>query len=273
MRLPLLLHALTRPDRMFADPALAERLARPLLVPLLLLGLFVPYAAGQRLVTGYYENPYVSTLAAMEVESRIDSLMIGAPPEARARAKERMLRTLLGGQGVVFRTISVLLASLLFLLLATEAWLVHSVLAQFFGGQETRLPGGRRPSLLLFLIAFLPLALRKLIEGVLMAAKNPALAADALSVEEYRRLSRASFSFLDRFLPTGGRPVLPPLVHSLLGILTDPFFLWLLFLLTVGGREVYRVRLRGALAMAALLLALIALQVGLLARLGIRWEI
>lgn len=255
--------ALVRPDLGFQDTV------KPAAIPLLLLALFLTYCAGERLVAGYYQNPYMSSLAVLEVQSRIDAVMFGAPPEARERAKDQMLGSLLGASSRLFRSVSIVASSAVFLLLVLEAWLIHAVLSQFFGAQEERLATGTRPSQLLFLVAFLPLSFRKLVEGLLMALKDPATAANALTLAEYRRLSRVSFSLLDR-LTLNGLPAVP---MYLLRSLTDPFFLWTLLILILGGREVYRVTLRSSAVMGLFIVALIALQAALLQSIGIQWGI
>lgn len=256
--------ALVRPDLAFRGSGALPH--RPFAVVLLLFALSV---AGQRLVSGYDQNPDVQLLALGEVESRLGTLMQAAPPEARQQARDRMLRMLGGARGTALISVSVVTSGVAFVLLALEAWLLLSVLAQFAGGEERRGPSGeRRDSLLLVLVAFVPLALRKLAEGVVMSFKDPALAANALTLADYRALSKVRFDLWE----LAGLPALPPLPAYLLRRLTDPFSLWSLCILVVGGTAVWRMQVHKTLVQAAVLLVVLAAQSALFAAVGLPWE-
>jgi hypothetical protein len=255
--------ALIRPDRTFAA---REIFTLPRL-PLLLL-LFFVYVTGERLVEGYYQNEHAKTLAVLDVDTRMSGLLQNAPTQVQSRMRGQMLDSILGRQSGVMTAAGIAFSGVGFLLVLVEVWLVSLVAAQFFGGQEER-HQGRRPSWTLFLVAFLPLALRKLAAGVVMALRNPDAAANALTLSDYRALSAARFDLLS-LLPFGD-------AHGFFAsagrMLTDPFFLWTLAILCLGGREVYRIRMKGALGLCLVLVAALSLQSAFFAAVGLSWEI
>lgn len=236
----------------------------------LLVLLFLLTVTGQRLVTGYYRNPDARILAAVEVDDRISGLMVGAPPEAREQARQQMLASVMGNESRVISSLSITLAGAGFLITLIEAWFICSILSQFFGGQEKRSgPLIRRPSFSLIITTFTPLALRKLIEGILMSCKDPEFAANALTYSEYREVSRIHFDFFSMI----GSLRLPYFFDYILRNLTDPFFLWFLFLLILGGSRVYQVPLKHSIILSLLLMTVLGLQQTLLHTIGIAWEI
>ncbi len=255
--------ALFRPDRGFAGP---EVYRLPKLV--LVLSLFLVYITGERLVQGYYENSHAKTLSLLEADARLGGLMQNAPSKVRARVRGQMLDSILGRQSGVMTAATIAFSGVGFLLVLLELWVVSVVVSQFFGGQEER-HGGARPSWTLFLVAFVPLALRKLAAGIVMSLRNPDAAANALTLADYRRLSAARFDLVS-LLPFGdGRGFL----ESAARIVTDPFFLWSLAILCLGGREVFRIPLKSAAALCLVLVAVLALQDTFLAGMGLSWEI
>jgi hypothetical protein len=66
---------------------------------------------------------------------------------------------------------------------------------------------------------------------------------------------------------------LPSFAAAFLRPLADPFVLWGLAILVLGGREVFRVPLKGAIGMVAVLVAIAGLQSWLLGRAGLAWEL
>jgi hypothetical protein len=66
---------------------------------------------------------------------------------------------------------------------------------------------------------------------------------------------------------------MPSALAQALRILTDPFSLWTLALLAVGGAEVYRLPARSAVLQVRILVAVLSLQFSLLATVGIDWRI
>jgi hypothetical protein len=258
-----IVQALVRPDHAFSGKAL-YRIPKSVL----LLVLFVLYLVGARFAVGYDQNAHAKQLALVEADSRMNTFMTNAPPEEQARARERMVGSVLGNQSGLFTSISVVFSGLFFLLVLVESWLVTTILTQFFGGQEER-HGRDRPSLTLFLIAFLPLALRKIIEGAVLSFRNPEASANALTLTDYRAVSAVHLDLFSLLGPQG----VPGFVAALARFLTDPFFLWALAVIALGGREVFRLPLKSAVTQSLILVVLLALQAALLRSIGLTWEI
>lgn len=259
------LTALFAPDRAFRPGGTGT--IRPLVLALVL---FLLYVVGQRMVSGYNQNPDIQLLAIGEAEARMGSLMTGAPPRVQEQARGRLVQALVGGGSTALAAMSIVGAAVGFLLVAMEAWLVLSVLAQFAGGEEQRgADGRRRASRDLVFVSFIPLAIRKLAEGVVMAFKDPAVAANSLTLSDYRELSRVRFDLYGLL----DLPKLPPFLVYILRSVTDPFALWFLFILVVGGTQVYRMPPTKTLLQAALLLVVLAAQYALFSTIGIQWEI
>jgi hypothetical protein len=254
--------AMVRPDRAFKDQS-AHRLPKALLVLLL----FLVYVTGMRLVQGYYENPQAKMLAIQDVSSRMSGLMESAPTEVQDQTRGQMLDSILGQRSGIMTSVSIAFSGIVFLLVVVELWLVSSVASQFFGGQEER-RGKDRDSWTLFLIAFIPVALRKLAEGIVMSLRDPEAAGNALTLADYRRLSAAHFD-LSSLLSLGFSN---PFLAAMGRFLTDPFFLWAWVILWFGGREVYHIPLRSAVFLSLILVLVLGLQTALLARIGVQWE-
>jgi hypothetical protein len=255
--------ALVRPDRTFAG---REIYAIPKV--LLVLCLFILYVAGERLVQGYYQNAHAKTLALLEVDTRMGGFLQNAPPQVQRQAREQMLDSILGRRSAMTTALSIVSGGVGFLLILLETWLVSTVAAQFFGGQEEKTSRGR-PSATLFLVAWLPLSLRKLLSGILMSLRNPDAASNALSLADYRRLSAVRFDLFSLLQ----LPNVSPFVTSIGRMATDPFFLWTLAIIWFGGREVYHVPLRSVVLLSVILVILLGLQAALLARVGLTWEL
>ncbi len=255
--------ALVMPDRVFAEDTVYG-------VPkwLLLLLIFSLFLVGQRLAVGYHENAHAKELQLLEATTQLDSLMQSAPPQAQEQARQQVVNTILGPQNAVITSINMVGGTLLFLLLAVEVWLLSMVVSQFFGGQEDRHVHDRA-SLTLSLIAFIPLALRRLLQGLVLSFRNPDAAANALTLKDYNAVSAVHFDFYSLLSLKG----IPELLAWIGRLLTDPFFLWTIAILVFGGRRVFRLSLKGALAQSALLVAILSLQGALLGRIGITMEI
>lgn len=254
--------ALVHPDRAFAGGAVPR-------VPgvLLLVLLFATWVTGERLVQGAYQNSHAKTLAVLDVDARMRGLMQNAPTRVQDEVRGQMLDSILGSRSGVTTAAGIAISGAAFLVVLLELWLVGMVVAQFFGGQEDR-QGGARPSGKLFLIAFVPLALRRLAAGMIMTLRSPDAAENALTLADYRRLSAVRFDLVS-FLPFGDAA---GFLASAARLLTDPFLLWSFVILCLGGREVYRVPLKSAAAICLVLAAVLALQSTLLSRIGVAWE-
>lgn len=256
--------ALVVPDRAFGGAG-AQRIPTAG-VALLAFALVV---AGARLGAAAELTPHSQALALAEVDARFGSLLSGAPAAVQARARERMGQAVLGATGGLALALTLALRGAGFVLSAIELWLLSLVVTQFFGGQEERGADGRRPSLGLFLAASLPLALRRLLAGIVAAASGPGAAANALTLNEFRAAAAVRFDLLT----FAGVRDLAPFVAAFLRPLTDPFVLWAIVIVLLGSREVFRLPLKSAAAQALVLAAVAGLQSWLLGRAGIAWEL
>jgi hypothetical protein len=255
--------SLIRPDRAFSGEGI-YRIPKYLLVLLL----FLLYVVGSRLSAGYDQNSHAKQLALTEADSRMGTFIANAPPEEQARARDRMVGSILGNQSGLFVAVGVVFSGLFFLLLVIEMWLVCRIVTQFFGGQEER-HGPDRPSLTLFLVSFIPLGLRKVAEGLVLSTRTSEAASNALTLTEYRAASAVHFDLYSLLAPAG----LPGLLTAVGRTLTDPFFLWTLALLVFGGRLIFRIPLKSAVGQTLILVALMALQTVLLKSIGLTVEI
>ncbi len=255
--------ALVRPDAVF--PRREVYRAPKILIA---LAVFLIYVTGLRLAAGINQNPHAKELAAAEVMNQMSSFMANMSPEEQRMVKDRALSQIMGDQGGITTAVSLVFSALFFLALIIEMWLLCAIITQFFGGQEER-RGKERPSLSLFLTAFIPLAVRKLLQGVILSFRNPDVAANALTLKEYNSLLAVKFDFFS-LLPDLG---LPPFFAILLKLATDPFLLWTLAVIAVGSRDVYRISTKSAFGQSAVLLLILVLQYTLLARIGIPTEL
>jgi hypothetical protein len=258
--------ALVRPDLAFAGQE-AHRLPKLLLV----FVLFLVYVTGERLVQGYYQNAHAKTLSILETEARMGGLMQNAPSQVQAQVRGQVLDSVLGARSGLLTSVSIAASGVGFLLVLLELWLVSTVASQFFGGQEER-RGKDRASWPLFLVAFAPLAIRKLLGGILLALRNPDVAANALTLTDYRRLSEIRFDLFSLLAGTAANG-LPAFLAAMARSLSDPFFLWTFAILCYGGREVYRVPLRSAVLLSLVLVVTLSLQTALFVKAGLAWEI
>lgn len=255
--------AILRPDKAFAGREI-YRLSKIFL----LLALFVLYVTGERLVQGYYQNEHAKSLALLEVDTRMSGIMQNAPSQVQDQMRGQMVDSILGARSSTMTAISIVTSGCGFLLVILEMWLVSMVVSQFFGGQEERHAEGR-PSWTLFLVAFFPLALRKLCAGIVMSFRSPDAAANALTLADYRTLSAARFDFFS-LLPLGH---VNAFIAAVARMITDPFFLWTFAILCFGGKEVYRFSLKSAALLSLVLVMALGLQAALFARIGVTWEI
>ena len=255
--------AVVRPDRVFAGREIHE-------IPkvLLVLALFALYVAGERLVQGYYQNSHAKTLALLEVDSLMGGFLQNAPAQVQRQAREQMLDSILGRRSAVMTAFSIVGGGVGFLFVLLETWLVSTVVSQFFGGQEEK-TGRGRPSWTLYLVAWFPLALRRLLSGILMSLRSPDAASNALTLADYRRLSAVRFDLYSLL----HLPEVNAFLTAIARMATDPFFLWTLAIIWFGGREVYHMPLRSAVFLSLIMVVLLGLQGALLARAGLTWEL
>jgi hypothetical protein len=252
------------PERVFAGDRAGEipKAGACLLV-------FVLVVAGARLGAGAELTPQSQVLAMAEVDSRFGSLLSGAPAGVQAQARERMGQAVLGSTSGLVLALTLALQGAGFVVSVIELWLLSLVATQFFGGQEERAADGTRPSLGLFLAASVPLALRRLLAGVVSAFRSPEAAMNALTLSEFRAEAAVRFDLLSL---AGARDP-APFVAAFLRPLTDPFVLWAIVILFLGGRGVFRLPPRGAAGQVLVLVAVAGLQSWLLGKAGIAWEL
>jgi hypothetical protein len=256
--------ALFVPDRAFAGSG-AERIPKAGASVLV----FLLVVAGARLGIGVELTPQSQGLAMAEFDARFGSFFSGAPAEVQARARERMGAAALGSTSGLALAFTLALRGAGFVLSVIEAWLLGLIATQFFGGQEERGADGRRPSLGLFLAASVPLALRRLLAGGVSALRSPEAAMNALTLSEFRAAAAVR---LDLLSLAGVRDP-APFVAAFVRPLVDPFVLWAIVILLLGGREVYRLPMKGAAGQVLVLVAIAGLQSWLLGRAGIPWEL
>jgi hypothetical protein len=255
--------ALVRPDKIFAG---REIYAVPRV--LLVLGLFVLFVAGERLVQGYYQNAHAKSLALLEVDSRMGGFLQNAPAQVQRQARDQMLDSILGRRSAMMTAFGIVFSGVGFLLVLLEAWIVSTVASQFFGGQEEK-TGRGRPSGTLFLVAWFPLAFRRLLSGIIMSLRSPDAASNALTLADYRRVSGVRFDLYSLL----HLPNVSAFLTAIGTMVTDPFFLWTLAIIWFGGREVYHMPLRSAVLLSVVLVVLLGLQSTLLLRVGVTWEL
>ncbi|OHD67688.1 MAG: hypothetical protein A2177_14480 [Spirochaetes bacterium RBG_13_68_11] len=256
--------ALFVPDRAFAGGG-AERIPKAGVCVLA----FLLVVAGARLGAGTELTPQSQSLAMAEFDARFGSFFRGAPADVQAQARERMGAAALGSASGLALAFTLALRGAWFVLSVIELWLLGLIATQFFGGQEERGADGLRPSLGLFLAASVPMAARRLLAGLVAALRSPEAATNALTLSEFRVAAAVRFDLLSL---AGARDP-APFVAAFVRPLTDPFVLWAIVILLLGGREVFRLRMKGAVGQVLVLVAVAGLQSWLLGRAGIPWEL
>lgn len=252
--------ALFFPDRTFQS---LEALRVP--ASALFFLLFIFFVIGGRLGMEFQQNPIIHDLAIRQAQEQAEQFMFGAPPEAREGLERNIVRSLTGDQPPVVQALILNVSAGVFTLMAVEVWALLGLLAQFFGGEEIK-AGGRKhgASLHLVLYAWLPLALRELLRGVVLIFQNPEDYANVLTLEEFRTLSQVQFTPL---AAVGVGSLEGPVGYFAYN-LTDPFFLWMLAILWLGVGSIFRMSRRKALGKVVVLLVILATQHELLRRVG-----
>ncbi len=259
-------NAFVLPERAFGD----ERTYHISRVLILLL-LFVLYATGSALVARFYATPYVAGLVMQQRETANARFAFGPPPGRGPGGQSTQngrsgLATAAATPSPVVRSIGIVVRSLLFLLSPLLTWWLLVIFVQFLGGEEEKTEQGpHRNSRYLLWYAWIPLALRRLAEGVLIQFQDPAAAWSALNLEQYRRQSAVSFSLLSVIR----LPDLPQIASYLLYNLTDPFFLWFLFIIAYGGKTVFRISQKKGYVIAGFVLTVLYLERVVFAAVGI----
>ena len=241
--------ALFAPDRAFAF-----RVASGGSLFALLALLLAAVVAGETMIlwrTGGVELRRIALVESRHVaEQRSTSF---AEREEVDRRQAAAYRRLTAPTGAAAKTAAVLLSGFILLATLVLTWLALLVLAQFFGGEEPRVPGRPRASIRLVAAAFAPLALRRLASGaVTLAAVDPvSAAANATTVAAYRERATVRFDLaaLADGIPAG-------FVERAAALFTDPFGLWALAVLAAGAAALLRLPAPRALALTAVIAAL-----------------
>jgi len=258
-----LLHVLASPDRAFEDER-TYHVSRVLLVLLL----FLIHSAGSELIARFYATPYMTGLVSQQQANDATHFAFGPPPGQGGATGPGARRTQVTGasNGPILQALGVVIQSSLFVLLSLITWWLLVIFIQFLGGEEAKTAAGpHRNSRYLVSYAWFPLALRRLTQGILINLQDPRAAWSAFDVAHYRRASEISLSPLS----LAQLPPLPAPIAYLLYNLTDPFYLWFLFLIVYGGMAVFRLSFRGAILQGGFVVAMLYLLQTIFAVIGI----
>lgn len=203
-------------------------------------------AVGETLILWHSRSPVMREIALVEARHIAERAAVFSGEdgihEQQARAYNRLIAPSTPGA----KTFRVMLASASLLAALGMTWVALMVLAQFFGGEEPIAPDRPRASIRLVGVAFLPLAVRRLLSGALTLATEAESAANVTTVAEYRDLIVARFD-----LASLAGWNLPGIVERFAVLLTDPFGLWALSVLAFGAAVLLRLPARRALAQTA----------------------
>lgn len=243
-------HALLAPERAFA----ARATPRFSLFALMAL-LVVATAAGETMILWHLRDPVLRQIALVEARHVAEQRALSFDDaEEVERLQAAAYRRLTAPSGAAAKTAAVLVSGCVLPAAVVLTWLVLLVLAQFFGGEERRLPDRPRASVHLVAAACVPLALRRLLAGGVTLATDPAAAANVTSVAAYREHTIARFDLAAR---AAWEP--PAFVERVSSLLTDPFGLWALAVLAAGSAALLRLPAPRALALTAVIAMLWAL--------------
>lgn len=232
-----ILHALATPDSAFKEEK-TYRVSRVLL----LLSLFLLHSVGSELVAHFYTTPYVMGLVAQQRATAGSQFSFGPPGGQGGQHGPAQGQTSQTPMAAA-QAIGVVVQSLVFVLLSIVLWWLLIIFVQFLGGEEEKTHAGpHRNSKYLVTYAWIPLALRRLFEGLLVQLQDPSAAWSAVNLTDYRRASAVNFSPLALLKLSN----LPAPISYLAYNLTDPFFLWFLFVIVYGGKTIFRLSMRGA---------------------------
>ena len=236
--------ALMAPERPFA----ARSTPRFSLFALMAL-LLAATVAGETMILWHLRHPVLRQIALVEARHVAEQRALSfADTEEVERIQAATYRRLTAPSGAAAKTAAVLLSGLVLPAAVVLTWLALLVLAQFFGGEERRLPDRPRASVHLVATAFVPLALRRLLAGGVTLATDPLAAANATTVAAYREhtIARFDLAALAPWEP-------PAFVERGASLLTDPFALWALAVLAAGSAALLRLPAPRALALTAVI--------------------
>ena len=181
--------AVMAPERPFA----ARSTPRFSLFALMAL-LLAATVAGETMILWHLRHPVLRQIALVEARHVAEQRALSfADPEEVERIQAAAYRRLTAPSGAAAKTAAVLLSGLVLPAAVVLTWLALLVLAQFFGGEERRLPDRPRASIHLVATAFVPLALRRLLAGGVTLTTDPLAAANVTTVAAYREHTIARF--------------------------------------------------------------------------------
>lgn len=256
------LRALILPERAMREQSVL-RVSRAVL----LIALFLMYLAGSELIALFYANPYVAALNLQDQSTSSSRFVFGG---SRSGGSNQNQGSPNGGRGPaarfratspavvppVVQAVQVVIQSGFFVLSAVVTRLLLAVFVPFLGGEEAHAGGvAGSGSRYLVYYAWMPLALRRFAQGIVIHLQNPADAWNALSYASYRSQSAVSFSV---FSLLNLYAVPAPLLY-LLYSLTDPFYLWTLYIIVLGGGAVYRLSRKASFVAAGFVFLLLFL--------------
>lgn len=241
---------------------------------LLILVLVLLHSVGSELVARFYATPYVSGLVAQQQTNDSARFAFGPPPGQGGPGGSGARGGRSGGaagaaasSGAVARAIGVVVQSALFIIISLIIWWLLIIFIQFLGGEEEKTPSGpHRNSKYLITYAWFPFALRRLFEGLLINLQDPSAAWSAVNLAQYRRESAVSFSLLSLVHWPSPPAALAYLVYNL----TDPFYLWFLFVIVYGGRAVFRLSMRSALVQGGFVMVMLYLLQAIFSAIGVQ---
>ena len=203
-------------------------------------------AVGETLILWHARSPVMREIALVEARHIAERGAVFSGEERIHEQQARAYNRLIAPSTPGAKTFRVMLASATLLAALGLTWVALMVLTQFFGGEEPIAPNRPRASIRLVGVAFVPLAVRRLLSGALTLATDPESAANATTVAEYRDLIVAHFDLASL---AGWR--LPRIVERFAVLLSDPFGLWALAVLAVGAAVLLRLPARRAIAQTA----------------------
>ena len=203
-------------------------------------------AVGETLILWHARSPVMREIALVEARHVAERAAIFGGEERIHEQQARAYNRLIAPSTPGAKTFRVMLASAALLAALGMTWVALMVLTQFFGGEEPIAPDRPRASIRLVGVAFVPLAVRRLLSGALTLATDPESAANVTTVAAYRELLVARFD-----LASLAGWNLPGIVERFAVLLSDPFGLWALGVLAFGSAVLLRLPARRALAQTA----------------------
>ena len=203
-------------------------------------------AVGETLILWHARSPVMREIALVEARHIAERAAVFSGEERIHEQQARAYNRLIAPSTPGAKTFRVMLASATLLAALGLTWVALMVLTQFFGGEEPIASNRPRASIRLVGVAFVPLAVRRLLSGGLTLATDPESAANATTVAEYRDLIVAHFD-----LASLAGWNLPRIVERFAVLLSDPFGLWALAVLAFGAAVLLRLPARRAIAQTA----------------------